>query len=120
MSAMRYPILEKVERARVTTGRFASEPSFGNNGLFYFKYKNRKIKVIASDGAGWDHVSVSLKHRCPTWHEMCWIKDLFFEKEETVIQFHPAESEYKNFHEFTLHLWRNQNEQIQLPYLWMV
>lgn len=117
---MRKEILSRVQNARVKTGRFASSDTDGNNGLFIFKYKHRLIKVIASDGAGWDHVSVSLKHRCPTWPEMCFIKDLFFDPEETVIQFHPPKSNYKNFHVYTLHLWRQHGVDVQLPHLWMV
>ena len=35
------------------------------------------LRVLFSDGLGWDHVSVSLADRCPTWAEMCFIKDLF-------------------------------------------
>lgn len=74
-----------------------------------------KMRVIISNGGGWEHVSVSLPHRCPTWGEMCMIKNLFFNKDETVIQYHPAESEYVNAHEYCLHLWRPINEKIPTP-----
>ena len=30
-------------------------------------YKPTAIAVIASWGGGWEHVSVSLARRCPTW-----------------------------------------------------
>lgn len=36
------------------------------------------LKVIASSGEGWDHVSVSLPNRCPNWIEMDFIKRTFF------------------------------------------
>jgi len=64
--------------------------------------------VVVADGSGWEHVSVSPAHfhRCPTWAEMCFIKDLFWEPEETVVQFHPAKSEYVNLHQYCLHLWK--------------
>ena len=68
----------------------------------------------------WDHVSVSLIDRCPTWKEMCMVKDLFFEPEEIVIQYHPPKSVYINNFPFVLHLWRQQGVEIQLPPLWMV
>ena len=45
----------------------------------------------AADADGWDHVSISLKNRCPNWTEMCFVKDLFFEPEETVMQLHPPQ-----------------------------
>ena len=33
----------------------------------------------------WEHVSVSVpgKKFCPSWEEMCWVKDLFWGEEET-------------------------------------
>lgn len=60
---------------------------------------------------GWEHVSVShvRPNKMPGWNDMCKVKDMFWDKEDTVVQIHPAESEY--FHGFkgrpnVLHLWR--------------
>lgn len=117
---MRKELLPKVKKARIRKGRMATDDSYGNNGLFLFKIKKNILRVVASDELGWDHVSVSLSGRCPTWREMCIIKDLFFEPEETVIQFHPPESVYVNENPYTLHLWRNQIEIIELPPVYMV
>lgn len=78
----------------------------------------RKLNVIANAGTdedGWDHVSVSLPDRCPNWEEMCFIKDLFFDEEECVVQYHPARSEYVNFCKTALHLWRPINQTIPIP-----
>jgi len=83
-------------------------------------WKFNRIRVIASWGGGWDHVSVSLQSRCPTWEEMAWIKDQFFGENETVMQLHPAKSEYVNNHPFCLHMWRPQNAMIPTPPSWMV
>ncbi len=92
------------------------------------KINNYYYQVIASAGRGWDHVSVCLCHRknkafiertC-TWAEMCWIKDFFFTKEETVLQYHPAESNYVNTHPFVLHLWRPQGVEVPLPEMILV
>lgn len=73
--------------------------------------------VIVSDGMGWDHVSVSVKdeERCPTWEEMCFIKGLWFEPSEVVIQYHPDERDYINLHEYCLHLWRPQKRKLPTP-----
>lgn len=120
MPSVRKQILSRVEKARVTKGPLASDPSFGNNGLFVFRFEDNIIKAIASDQMGWDHVSVSLIDRCPTWDEMCFIKDLFFEEEETVIQYHPPKSVYINHNPHVLHMWRNQTADIILPPLIMV
>lgn len=71
--------------------------------------------IIASWGQGWDHVSVSTRNRCPSWDEMCIIKDVFFHPYEAVMQLHPPESEYVNNHPYCLHLWRPQEQPIPLP-----
>jgi hypothetical protein len=88
----------------------------GNNGAFKVPYLGKfYLGVIASDGKGWDHVSISLPNRCPTWDEMCFVKDLFFEEDETVVQFHPRKSQYVNSHPFCLHLWKLQGQEYELP-----
>lgn len=76
--------------------------------------------VVWSNGGGWDHVSISFADRCPTWEEMCVVKRIFFNPEETVIEYHPAESEYVNDFPYCLHLWRPQEQAIPTPPYWMV
>lgn len=86
-------------------------PGDDKNGMFKVFIGKVAFRVIASDGYGWEHVSVSLKNqkRCPTWEEMCAIKDMFFKPEEVVMQLHPKQSEYVNLHPYCLHLWRPIN-----------
>jgi hypothetical protein len=105
------------EQYRMTDQRsaFASSERDGNNGIFYVPYKSFELQVIASDGEGWEHVSVSLRNRCPNWEEMCHIKDLFWDDEETVVQFHPPKSEYVNEHPNCLHLWKPVGKIIETP-----
>ena len=76
------------------------------NGVFKVFVNGKSFFVIASNGGGWDHVSVSRKNKMPTWDEMCAIKDMFFEPEEVAVQYHPKKSEYVNNHPYCLHLWR--------------
>lgn len=73
------------------------------------------LRVIASSGLGWDHVSVSLEHRTPNWYEMDFVKRLFFEPDEVAMQLHVAEKNHINRHPNCLHLWRPQNGPIPLP-----
>ena len=89
----------------------------GGNGCFKVFIQGRAFIVIASDGGGWDHVSVSLKNqkRCPTWEEMCAIKDMFFDYDECVVQYHPPKSDYINQHQYCLHLWRCQDAEMPRP-----
>lgn len=103
------------EQYRARVGHFASSEADGNNGCFAIPFKSFIFMVIASDGMGWEHVSVSLGHRCPNWSEMCFIKSLFWEDEDCVIQYHPPKSEYVNMHPNTLHLWKPVGKQIETP-----
>ena len=103
------------EKYRVTKGRFGSDISYGNNGFFEVPFTNRDAFVVASDGEGWEHVSVSFTSRTPTWSEMCKIKDLFWDEGDVVIQYHPAKNQYVNNHPHCLHLWRPVHEQIPTP-----
>lgn len=64
---------------------------------------------------GWEHVSVSHASRTPTWDEMCFIKDLFWDAEDVVVQFHPKKSEYVNLSKNCLHLWRKIGEEFPTP-----
>ncbi len=86
-----------------------------DGGLFIIPFEGYDLKVIASNGAGWDHVSVSLANRCPNWREMCFIKQLFWDDYECVMQLHPKKSEYINMHKYCLHLWRPQDVEIPQP-----
>ncbi len=104
---------------RLRTGDLASTEADGNNGAFFFPFTTKRKRAglwtIASDGAGWEHVSVSAPNRCPHWPEMCKMKAIFWDAEDLVIQYHPAESSYVNTHPHTLHLWRPIGLEIPAP-----
>jgi hypothetical protein len=112
---MRKRVPKLVERCRIVNGEFASTSHYGFNGAFLINYHFNEFFVICSDQDGWDHVSISLKDRCPTWDEMSYFKDLFFDQEETVVQYHPPSSKYVNHCKTCLHLWRKQNHKYELP-----
>lgn len=103
------------EQYRIKTGRFASDESYGNNGGFIIPFESYELMVFASDGEGWEHVSVSLSHRTPNWKEMCYIKNLFWDENDCVIQFHPPKNEYVNNHPNCLHLWKPVGREIETP-----
>lgn len=113
---------ERVEQGRVRKGRGASDASYGMNGWFSFRcdVTRAPLSVIASNGGGWEHVSVSTRGRCPVWEEMCWVKDLFWSEEECVVQYHPPASVYVTFHPHVLHLWRPVMGVIPTPPTWMI
>lgn len=118
-----------------------SEPG-SLHGCFIIPHPDKKLReryiaqivVIASCGSeteegsdvpasGWDHVSAQVRWIqdaerrmcCPTWAEMCAIKEAFFDDDETVIQYHPAKADYVNTHESVLHLWKPVMLQIPTP-----
>lgn len=78
-------------------------------------YHDAHLRVVASNGRGWDHVSVSLRNRCATWEEMCFVKDIFWHENEAVMQLHPAKRDYINCHPFVLHMWKPQGTKIPMP-----
>jgi hypothetical protein len=105
---------------RVTKGVMSSDDSYGNNGFFIIPLSNRTyLQVISSDEMDWEHVSVvsvsDKKPRTPSWSEMCKVKDMFWEENDCVIQYHPPKSEYVNNHQNCLHLWKPKNSEIIMP-----
>lgn len=84
-------------------------------GWFACRRNGAVLRMKSAIGDGWEHVSVSLVNRCPTWDEMCFVKDLFWSPEETVVQYHPRASEYVNNHPYCLHLWRPIGVGLPLP-----
>lgn len=102
----------QIEQFRHTKGAMTS-PEGAHFGAFYLHCGTAQIIAIASDGSEdvpWEHVSARARdhrgERVPTWAEMCWLKDLFWDAEECVVQYHPPKSEYVNNHPHVLHLWK--------------
>lgn len=96
--------------------------SFGQFSIPFLPTSGGTLQVVVCYGneSGWDHVSVSLPTRCPTWREMCYVKDLFFKPDECVFQFHPPDDLAVNLHPYCLHLWRCQQAEFPMPPRWMI
>lgn len=111
------------ESFRITSGPMGTSAADGNNGLFVIPRGNaskQNLTVIASDGGEWEHVSVSMKDRMPTWDDMNYVKGLFWEPSEAVMQLHVPEARHINNHPYCLHLWRPAAGGIPLPPQFMV
>jgi len=117
------------EQFRLRKGEFGSSlEAHGLNGAGFIPVRTHRapLKFIASDGTccvqgeRWEHVSVSLPDCCPTWEEMCKVKAMFWDDEDTVIQLHPPRSTWVNNHPHCLHLWRPVDARQPLPPEWMV
>jgi len=103
------------EKHRLKTGPYGSPNGIGNYGAFMIPHRRKVFRCIASNECGWEHVSVSLSDRCPTWREMCAIKAIFWDADDVVIQYHPTEKEYINNHPYCLHLWRPIGQTVPTP-----
>lgn len=119
-------MLEPVEEFRIITGVMGSSSSFGANGCFEVPsvFDKRTLAVIISDELGWEHVSVHAfkkkKKFIPRWVEMCQIKDMFWEPDDVVVQYHPAHKDYVNVNSYVLHLWRKVGEDFETPPIEMI
>jgi hypothetical protein len=104
--------------------KLGSDSSCGNNGFFiipHYRIGGYELRCQVSDGMGWEHVSVTVAKtgqdasRCPTWEEMCHLKEVFWGGGECVVQYHPQSSEYVNNHPYCLHLWRPIGQDLPQP-----
>ena len=86
---MRATLSPYVERGRIRNGLFESG-EFEASGVFQLADSTGRLFVIVVSAIDqWDRVSVSTSGRLATWSEMRWVKDLFFEPFEIVLQIHP-------------------------------
>lgn len=110
--------LEKY-RLRDMERQIFGAPGDGGNGCFKVLAGRHSFFCVASNGGGWEHVSVSpcneKRKTCPTWEEMCEIKDLFWRPDECVVQYHPPKSDYVNRYPYCLHLWRPIGQELPRP-----
>ena len=104
---MRPQLVETLQLSRVID--YFGDNS-GLNGRFLVQGPcGCELQLISYDGikSGWEQVSVDTdRRRSPNWLEMCFAKDLFWDEEECVVQFHPPLSQYVKFSRYCLHLWK--------------
>jgi hypothetical protein len=101
-----------IELARYAKVHPRLGPPIRNQGGYF---ELGKLRIIASWSEGWDHVSVSLPDRCPTWDEMERVKRAFFKDDECAMQLHVPCADYINCHPYCLHLWRPHKSTIPMP-----
>lgn len=124
-------IPNNLEAHRVCAGPYASRPHDPYGAFDRVPGPcGEKLTFVVSDGlyksdryGGWEHVSVSIakigKARLPNWLEMSFAKDLFWQAEDCVVQFHPPKSEYVSNYR-VLHLWRSLRHEIPRPAMGLV
>ena len=87
----------------------------GMGGKYYDKYAGKWLNFIFSYQMGWEHLSVSMPSKTPTWEQMCMMKDIFWNKNECCIEYHPKEEDYVNNHPHCLHIWKPTEVEIPKP-----
>ena len=100
--------MKPIEEIKKTTNLFikAETENDGMGGTYYDSVSGKYLHFIFSYQMGWEHLSVSMPNKTPTWEQMCRMKDIFWNKNETCVEYHPAESQYVNMHKHCLHIWR--------------
>ena len=96
----------------IEKGKLWNVTNIGNARGGFIKLPDSGTASVLWDRDGdYEHVSVSPMHkfRTPTWDDMCFLKDIFFEDEEECYQIHPAKSQYVNLMDNCLHIWRRKD-----------
>ena len=93
----------------------AENANDGMGGHYYDSISGKRLNFIFSYQLGWEHLSVSMPNKTPTWDQMCIMKDIFWNKDECCVQYHPKEEDYVNNHPHCLHIWKSTEEKIPTP-----
>lgn len=109
--------MKNIEEIKKTPNLFieAETKNDGMGGKYYDKYTGKWLNFIFSYQMGWEHLSVSMPSRTPTWEQMCIMKDIFWNKNEACVEYHPREEDYVNNHKHCLHIWRPTHEPLPIP-----
>lgn len=117
---MREAPQREVERGRIRGEAGSRHGAFSASGPLGWL-----LFIISSDGSdwleaglpppAWEHVSVSLKHRTPSWKEMEWVREQFWLDEELVLQFSVPRSRHISYHDHCLHMWKPIGVDVPLP-----
>jgi hypothetical protein len=104
----------ELDAARVVHPVAGESPAGEMYGFFVFDAKDA-IAVMSSGEADndptvyasdWEHISVARANRIPSWDDMKRMKELFWDDDECVVQFHPPKADYVNIQPYVLHIWK--------------
>lgn len=79
------------------------------------------MDAAGNEDTGWEHVSVHTydpifkRQKSPSWDEMCFVKTLFWQDDEVVVEFHVAKKDWISIHDHVLHLWRSTASDFPTP-----
>ena len=95
--------------------RNKDETLFNLAGTCYEPASGKSLFFKFTRSFGWEHLSVSLARKCPTWEQMCFMKDQFWNDDEVCYQLHPKKEDYVNNCEYCLHIWKPIDQEIPTP-----
>lgn len=109
--------MKKIEEIKKTPNLFieAEAENDGIGGYYYDRFNNKKLNFIFSYQMGWEHLSVSMPSKTPSWEQMCMMKNIFWNEDEACVEYHPKKEDYVNNHKHCLHIWKPTNEVLPLP-----
>jgi hypothetical protein len=109
--------LDQYRMRAADTYQVFGHPGDENSGAFRMAscMDGSILVIIASNDAGWDHVSVSRKNRAPNWFEMEQVKKAFFAEDEVAWQYHVPVKDHINIHPNVLHIWRKHDFAMPMP-----
>lgn len=109
--------MKSIEEIKKTPNLFieAEAENDGMGGKYYDKYSGKYLNFIFSYQLGWEHLSVSMPGKTPTWDQMCIMKDIFWNEDEACVEYHPKKEDYVNMHEHCLHIWRPTDVELPTP-----
>ena len=87
----------------------------GIMGIYFDMKSYRELSFVFTWNNGWEHLSVSMPNRTPTWDQMCTMKDIFWNEDEVCVEYHPRKSDYVNLHEHCLHIWKPIEKELITP-----
>ena len=108
--------MKEIKKIKDTMNLFVDQEGYdGFCGRWFNKDDNKMYTYVFSYGGGWEHLSVSLPRKTPSWDVMCRMKDIFWNEDEVCIEYHPRKTDYVNMHEHCLHIWRPIDKEIPTP-----
>lgn len=109
--------MKSIKEIKKTSNLFieAETENDGMGGRYYEKQSGKWLNFIFSYQLGWEHLSISMPNKTPSWEQMCIMKDIFWDKDECCVQYHPKEEDYVNMHQHCLHIWKPIEEKLPIP-----
>ena len=76
--------MKTIDEIRKTRNLFieAETDNAGMGGYYYDVISGKNLNFIFSYQMGWEHLSVSMPSKTPSWDQMCRMKDIFWNKDE--------------------------------------